>query len=323
MLDTAVKNLPAGKVKYAKRWNDLGISGRLLAGRFDPKFVMLHHTAGTDSLHMLATGAGHVPVPGAHFLVSRDGTVHVLTKFQCYHAGKGQGFGVPENLMNPFAWGIEVESLGKEKDFTPAQTASVGALVSGLLDGMDKGTEAIINHKDWSTTGKVDTRYTRDEIAGWVAKYRKSRITQQGGYASDPKYKCLVLSPNSTTGAVMIKEKLVVPTGRWVDLGEIDIPKVAHYRYLLTLQVGMPKGVTGGEARLARVGWGEDAAAQGGFDYTGHNALQPRSLISRWRTPIKHDIAGGGKVRVQVYLLSDDPAVALSFVYKATRIRVS
>lgn len=324
-LAAAVKNIPAAKVKYAKRWDDIKIRGRLLSGRFEPRYVMVHHTAGTNSLNWLALGKGHEPVPGAHFLIAKDGTVHVLTKFQCYHAGIGSGWGVPVNLMNPFAWGIEVESLGAKKDFTDAQKESLGALISGLLDGMGKSTKAIINHRDWSPN-KVDSRYPTGEIAGWVGDYRAKVgkvIALGGGYSKDPGFKRASVSASGTKGAALIKGKEEIPTGRWVTVAEINIPKVSEYRYLLTFQIAMPKALEGGEFRLARAGWGAQADEQGGFDWTGHNPIPPRSLVQRWRT-LKHEISGGGPVQFQVYLMGKDgvDSVTTSFVAKATRFRV-
>lgn len=324
IISGALGNLPKSKVKVTAQAKNTGIRGKLLGGKFDPKFVMVHHTAGTNSLSGLASGklGGHAPVPGAHFLVAKDGTVTLLSVFQCYHAGKGKGFGVPENLMNPYAFGIEVESLGKVADFTAAQKASLGALISGLLDGMDAGTDKIINHKDWSSTGKVDTRYSKAEIAGWVKDYRKVSASTTGGYVTDGSYPRKKVN---AAGQALIKDKDdAVETGQWVTLAEIDIPHVEGHRYLMTLQTSMYSSkLKDGEARLARVGWGADAAANGGEDYTGHNPIPARSAFGWWRTPIHHEMKGGGPVRFQVYVTGSAPKAPMKFVAKATRIEAS
>ena len=173
ILLNAMKNLPTKNRYYFAKYDSSSIAGKVASGKFELRYVMVHHTAGLNSYGMLASGVGHKPVPGANFLVDKDGDVHLLSIFQTYHAGLGSGWGVPTNTMNPYAVGIEVESLGKTKDFTTAQKESLGALIAGLLDGMGKSNSAIINHNDWSSTGKVDSRYSRSEISSWVDAYRK------------------------------------------------------------------------------------------------------------------------------------------------------
>lgn len=187
ILIKALNNLPRERVSILHQHNDVTKRGKLLGGKFSPSFVLLHHTAGINSLGLLAKGGPHPPVPGSHYHIDRAGKVTLITIFQCYHAGKGKGFGVPDNLLNLFSVGIEVESLGKVKDFTPEQIESIGALVAGLLDGMGVGLDHFIEHEQWSTTGKVDTRYTPAEFRQWVTDFRKRQVALNGGYATDPK----------------------------------------------------------------------------------------------------------------------------------------
>lgn len=158
------------RVQYAPRWDDPRIAGK---GVFEPRFVVLHHTAGTNSLQWLASGCDHKPVPGAHFLVARDGLVHVLTRSLAYHAGiGGPSHGVAHGMMNHYAWGIEIESLGLSRDLTDAQIVSVARLTAGLCDAMNVGTVNVINHRDWSTTGKTDTLYDASWWRERVDPYR-------------------------------------------------------------------------------------------------------------------------------------------------------
>lgn len=164
----AVKGLT---VKYAPRWQDPKIAG-FDDPTWSPKFVMLHHTGGTSSYSGLASGSfgGHKPVPGANFLVNRDGSVAVLSRYITYHAGKGgPRWGVPANMMNPVCWGIEIEDLGRERTMTAAQIDATARLAAGLLSAMGRDLDCLIQHKEWSSTGKPDTLYTtsfwRDQVA--------------------------------------------------------------------------------------------------------------------------------------------------------------
>jgi hypothetical protein len=153
----AVEGLPT--VRHPN-WEKPGISGKL--GAFTPTYVILHHTAGTNSLSWLASGGDHPPVPGANFLIARDGTIHLLSGSMTYHAGKGRlpGSGVPDNMMNAHSFGIEIESLGKVQDLTDAQITAASRLTRNLLDGMGVDVTHAMNHKTWSSTGKTDTLYS-------------------------------------------------------------------------------------------------------------------------------------------------------------------
>lgn len=145
-------------VIFESGWASSRIAGR---GSFTPRFVMLHHTAGVNSLGTLLNEHGsYSPIRLAHFLVDRDGTVHVLSGVKSYHAGAGSGYGVPRNQMNDFAWGIEIEDLGRGKTMTIAQRISAAKLAKSLLRAMDQPVKHLIEHEHWSSTGKIDTQYS-------------------------------------------------------------------------------------------------------------------------------------------------------------------
>lgn len=174
------------EVRFHDRWDDPVLAGR---GWFDPKFVVLHHTAGLRSLGWLTagptlfTGPNGGKVPGSHVLVNRDGSIDVLSRFVTYHAGKGRGFGVPADRMNEFSWGIEIEDLGVGQTMTPEQVDSAAALSAGLLVEMGRGVQALIEHEQWSSTGKVDTRYTvqfwRDHTQTHMDEENDMRLTDK------------------------------------------------------------------------------------------------------------------------------------------------
>lgn len=160
------------RVKFAPRWDDTEIAGK---GVFDPRYILMHHTAGIDSLAWLRSGCDHKPVPGSHFLVSRDGTVHVLTRFLAYHAGKGGPYKeVDAGMMNHYSWGIEIESLGLKKDLPKVQLEAAAHLAAGLLDAMGVPTDRIINHKTWRPGGKTDTLYSD---AFWRSRAKAWRVS--------------------------------------------------------------------------------------------------------------------------------------------------
>lgn len=146
------------KVAYRPGWDDPGRAGN---GTFSPKYVVMHHTGGTNSLSWLEPGGAHERVAGANFLITKEGTVYVISAFIAYHAGAGGPLGdVPSGKMNERSYGVEVESLGKEKDFTPEQMDSIESLLQRLINCMKSDEYHVINHKTWSSTGKIDTLYS-------------------------------------------------------------------------------------------------------------------------------------------------------------------
>jgi N-acetyl-anhydromuramyl-L-alanine amidase AmpD len=155
-------------------------------GANDMQGVVLHHTAGRDSLKF-CMGGTYPPTRNCHFLVARDGTVHVLSATGAYHAGAGgpwtftRTITIPKDRGNSRLYGIEIESLGtsaridgQADGMTEAQVQSVAVLCAALLDAMILGPRKlrvgrVIRHRDWAPTRKVDTRqdltWWRDVIA--------------------------------------------------------------------------------------------------------------------------------------------------------------
>ena len=314
----AVKWLPVGtRVVYEKDWNNPRIAGK---GSFTPKFVMLHHTAGTKSLGILMNTV-YRPVRGSHFLVDRDGTVHVLASVKAYHAGIGGPFkGVAENAMNAYAWGIEIEDLGKGQTMTEAQILSAAGLSRGLLEAMSKDMDCLIQHKEWNPRGKVDTRYTTSFWRGKVAAARRQEGTTMTTMSIPRLGK--TLAKWAVGKSLMHKTPLtrskqaVVKGGKWYTVCIIDTPDGGKFHH--TLQVRMPAGVGAAEVELVRLGWLGLAKE----DSTGHNSVDPAVKMfggwRRWRTPIQHPIDGGGKVAYRILMPAGTHR--MRFVAKATRI---
>lgn len=144
-------------------------------GRSDFVGVLLHHTAGVDSLRWIVHTNPYAPVRACHFLVNRSGLVEVVSGVGAYHAGAGgpwtfpKGPFVPRDQGNRFLYGIEIESLGEHPlidgskgGMTVEQVVSTGVLCASLLDAMKRGpgsvpVNRVIRHQDW-TRRKVDVR---------------------------------------------------------------------------------------------------------------------------------------------------------------------
>lgn len=173
-IEAAAKHARAAGVRvvFQPEWDSKRIAGK---GEFTPRFVMLHHTAGTDSLAWLSTSKDYqyYPVRGANVLVDRDGTVRVLSAFVAYHAGAGgPRWGVPAGRMNPQSWGIEIEDKGQGPTMTPEQRSATAWFVAGLLGAMGADLDRVVQHREWNPSGKTDTRYPTEDWRAMIAERR-------------------------------------------------------------------------------------------------------------------------------------------------------
>lgn len=152
-------------------------------GRSDFQGIVLHHTAGVNSLNYIVNTNPYAPVRACHFLVDRDGTVQVVSGSGAYHAGKGGPWRfrdkgridlVPRNYGNSKLWGIEIESLGTSRKIdgsregmTVDQVVSTAFLCAALLNAGRRGWRSwpvsrVISHRMWAPTRKVDVKQDID-----------------------------------------------------------------------------------------------------------------------------------------------------------------
>lgn len=176
-----VNKLRAHKVPFelVKGWDSARIDP--YNGRSDFKGVMLHHTAGTNSLNYIVNTNPYAPVRACHFLVQRDGIVQVVSGVGAYHAGKGGAYRfnrfvtIPRDQGNQYLYGIEIESMGTTATIGKGigainieQVISTALLTAALLNAMRPTWKSlpvsrVIRHRDW-TSRKVDTR---QDLAWW------------------------------------------------------------------------------------------------------------------------------------------------------------
>ena len=181
------------KVKrdYVKGWNSRRIDP--YNGQSDFWGVLLHHTAGTNSLGWIVNGNPYAPVRACHFLINRDGTVEVVSGVGAYHAGAGgpwrfpNGPTIPKDQGNRHLYGIEIESLGSSSKIDGSlegmsleQVISTAILSAALLNAMRRGWRSltvsrVIRHRDW-TARKPDVKQDLDwwhEVIGIARRNRR------------------------------------------------------------------------------------------------------------------------------------------------------
>lgn len=152
---------------------------------FRPKGVLLHHTASSEvtgidaeraDVRNLQTDAadGSWPAPHVQWYVGRTGRIWLLTRGGANHAGVGNGLvneGIPVDLGNTFLWGIEGQDDGYGLDWPPALWDAYHAVAGELLRVMGVGVGQVWRHKDYSSAGKVDTRYPLETHRDAIRKY--------------------------------------------------------------------------------------------------------------------------------------------------------
>ena len=111
-------------VSHLKEWGlDVVVKdGYKTRGRpytFTPRAIIAHHTASNSSSGNFASesvvtyGRPGLPGPLCHFLLGRNGQVKIIALGYANHAGYGgPKAGIPKDLGNRYAWGIEAENNG-------------------------------------------------------------------------------------------------------------------------------------------------------------------------------------------------------------------
>lgn len=146
---------------------------------FKPRAVICHHTASGSlsgnfaSESIVTTGRSDLPGPLCQFLLGRDGTVKVIALGYANHAGEGgPRAGIPANLGNSYAYGIEAENNGVGERWSAEQLNAYYRLCAALLDWMNiSDVSRVFGHKEW-TSRKIDPAGI--DMNGFRANVRKA-----------------------------------------------------------------------------------------------------------------------------------------------------
>ncbi|WP_328938214.1 peptidoglycan-binding protein [Streptomyces tauricus] len=146
--------------------------------------VMLHHTAGTDSLRLCRDGTAALPGPLCTGLITKSGTLHLLGHGRTNHAGAGSTAVLdavraeksalpapgPDTVDgNARFYGFEIENLGNGRDPYPAaQLRTVERLSAAICRAHGWSAESVIAHKEW-TRRKIDPSFPMTVLRARVA----------------------------------------------------------------------------------------------------------------------------------------------------------
>lgn len=137
----------------------------------DVRGIMLHHTAGYDSLELVINGYRRLPGPLCIGLIAKNGTVHLVGYGRTNHAGRGS-LPILDDVTaerkiplrpgrdqvdgNSFFYGFEIENLGDGRDPYPKrQLAAVERTAAAICRAHGWHATSVIGHKEW-TRRKID-----------------------------------------------------------------------------------------------------------------------------------------------------------------------
>ncbi|MFI7320528.1 peptidoglycan-binding protein [Streptomyces venezuelae] len=188
--------------------------------------VMLHHTAGRDSLALCRRGMPDLPGPLCVGLIGKDGTLHLVGYGRTNHAGNGsaatldavRGSKTLPSRPGPDAvdgnarfYGFEIENLGNGRDpFPAAQLDTVERLSAALCRAHGWSGASVIGHKEW-TRRKIDPAFSMPVMRGRVAKRLGSDAPGGGGGEDGPAYEPF---PGAAFFAIGRRSALFTSVGR-------------------------------------------------------------------------------------------------------------
>lgn len=164
--------------------------------------VMLHHTAGTNSVALCHTGRSDLPGPLCVAVIAKDGTIHLVGYGRTNHAGLGSravydavraGTALPARPGadavdgNAHFYGFEIENLGNGRDPYPAaQLEAVEKVAAALCRAHGWDADRVIAHKEW-TTRKIDPSFSMPAMRTRIAGRLGTKPTSPAASAT-PKY---------------------------------------------------------------------------------------------------------------------------------------
>jgi hypothetical protein len=139
--------------------------------------VLIHHTAGSNSLGIVYSGRSDLPGPLAHTHLAKTGVATMVGNGRANHAGKAarNAFDaiVAESSTHPrpsaasgtvdgnaHLYGIEIENLGNGKDPYPAvQYDAAVRWAAAICRAHGWGANSVAGHKETSVEGKIDPSF--------------------------------------------------------------------------------------------------------------------------------------------------------------------
>ncbi|MFF2650397.1 N-acetylmuramoyl-L-alanine amidase [Streptomyces sp. NPDC058045] len=150
--------------------------------------ILIHHTAGSNSLGIVWSGRSDLPGPLAHTHLAKNGTATMVGNGRANHAGpaavnaftavlnESETHPRPSNASgtvdgNARLYGIEIENLGNGRDPYPAvQYQAAVRWAAAICRAHGWSANSVVGHKETSVEGKVDPSFLMDTFRADVAE---------------------------------------------------------------------------------------------------------------------------------------------------------
>lgn len=225
--------------------------------------VLIHHTAGRDSLATVYGGRPGLPGPLAHSHLAKSGLCTMCSDGRANHAGlaavNAYNAILNESAVHPkpsaasgtvdgndVLYGIEIENLGNGHDPYPAvQYDAAVRWAAALCRAHGWGANSVAGHKETSVEGKIDPSFDMNAFRAKVAERLKHPASWNPG--STPTTTPPVTSPAKETDMQLNDQ---VPIGDWLPQTWPDDKGLADKK----ISVGTALGSTYGHSRAAHEG---------------------------------------------------------------------
>lgn len=164
--------------------------------------VVIHHTAGTNSLGLVWSGTSELPGPLAHAHLAKSGLVTLTSSGRANHAGSfaqnAHDAVVAESASHPrpsasepvdgnaHYYGIEVENRGVSSDPYPAVQYDMAVRWAAAICRFHGWTEdSVIGHRE-GTTRKIDPLYPMNAFRDAVGERLKHKADWTRPAATTP-----------------------------------------------------------------------------------------------------------------------------------------
>ncbi|MFE7659690.1 peptidoglycan-binding protein [Streptomyces celluloflavus] len=155
--------------------------------------VLIHHTAGSNSLAYCHTGSSALPGPLCHTHLAKTGAATMVSAGRANHAGKAakNAFNavVAESGAHPKPsaasgtvdgnarfYGIEIENRGNGKDPYPAaQYDAAVRWAAAICRAHGWSAHSVVGHKETSIEGKIDPSFDMNTFRRDVAARLKNK----------------------------------------------------------------------------------------------------------------------------------------------------
>jgi len=159
--------------------------------------VLIHHTAGSNSLSLVYKGHSNLPGPLAHAHLAKDGTLTLVGNGRANHAGLAarNAFDavVREDTHHPLPsaasgtvdgnthfYGLEIENLGNGHDPYPDEQYDTAVRWAAAICRAHNWTaNSVVGHKETSIEGKADPSFDMGTFRRAVASRLKHRLAEQ------------------------------------------------------------------------------------------------------------------------------------------------